>query len=209
MHIDLSGPAGRLEAMLDVPGVMPRAAAVVAHPHPGYGGTMRSRVVHEVARALTRAGCAALRFNFRGVGLSAGTFGEGEAERDDFVAALDVVHDRYPDVPLWALGYSFGAWVAVEAAAADSRVRVVVAIAPPLGHYDFSRFGDVQAARYLVLAERDELCPLKEGRRFYGQLEEPRELVVIDAADHAFDGKVAELGDAIEELLGDYGDRLL
>jgi hypothetical protein len=85
-----------------------RAAVVFAHPHTEYGGTMHTKVVYQSAKALSRIGCAVLRFNFRGAGASAGTFTNGPGEMQDFRAALDVMHEKYPDAPLWAAGMSFG-----------------------------------------------------------------------------------------------------
>ena len=107
---DLKGPAGRLEALLDAPddAAAIRAAVVFAHPHPQYGGTMHTKAVYQGAKALARIGCAVLRFNFRGVGASEGAFDSGEGEKDDFRAALDYMAARYPGVPLWAAGFSFG-----------------------------------------------------------------------------------------------------
>src|SRR6185295_10084603 len=102
---DLIGPAGLLEALLDEPASPPRAAAVFAHPHPQFGGTMHTKVVYQGAKGLTRVGCAVLRFNFRGVGRSAGEFGRGRGEQLDFKAALDYVAARYPGRPIWSAGF--------------------------------------------------------------------------------------------------------
>jgi alpha/beta superfamily hydrolase len=208
MQLDLTGPAGRLEALIDLPARMPRAAAVLAHPHPEYGGTMRARVVHEVARTLTHVGVAVVRFNYRGVGVSAGAFSGGPAEAEDLRSALDVLDLRFPDTPLWAIGYSFGAWLAMTAGAADPRVEVLVGIAPPVEHYDFSSLLASTKPKFFIAGERDEVAPLKAVQRFYARMPEPRELVVIDGADHAFDGKAGEVGDAVVDLVGDFGDTL-
>src|SRR5215831_9517972 len=107
---EISGPVGRLEALLDGPETNVRAAVVFAHPHTEYGGTMHTKVVYQAAKALSRIGCAVLRFNFRGAGASAGTFDNGPGERLDFSAALNFMSDRYPGRPLWAAGMSFGAY---------------------------------------------------------------------------------------------------
>ena len=122
MRLDFDGPAGRLEGLLDEPKAPPRAAVVFAHPHPPDGGTMHTKAVFQGAKGLTRIGCAVLRFNFRGVGASAGTFDEGPGEMEDFAAALDLMHQRYPGAPLWAAGFSFGSWIALETGAKDDRV---------------------------------------------------------------------------------------
>jgi uncharacterized protein len=207
---DLRGPAGRLEALLDAPeSGQPRAAVVFAHPHPQFGGTMHTKAVYQGAKGLTRIGCAVLRFNFRGVGASEGAFDKGEGEKQDFIAALDYMAAKYPGVPLWAAGFSFGSWVALEVGASDPRVAALIGIAPPVAttlpdrKYDFTKTLDSEKPKFFVQGEADELCPLEAMWAFYGQLKEPKELVVIDAADHLFDGKTPEVGEALEDLLGD------
>ena len=209
---EITGPAGRLETHLLEPGPVlggqicpPRSAVVLAHPHPLHGGTMHSKVVYQTAKALSRIGCVTLRFNFRGVGTSEGTFDEGRGEQEDFRAALSVMGERYPDVELWAAGYSFGAFIALNVGVADPRVTTLIGIAPPLmDKYDLSAVTRSDKPKFLIHGEADELIPLKEMWRFYGSLEEPKELVVIDTADHLFDGHVTEVGDAIEDLLKDF-----
>jgi alpha/beta superfamily hydrolase len=201
---DIQGPEGPLEALLEAPAVRTRAAAVFAHPHPQYGGTMHTRVVFHAAKALARIGVAVLRFNFRGVGRSAGTFDDGAGERGDYRAALDFVAAQYPGLPLWTAGFSFGAWIAMTVGADDPRVRVLLGIAPVVDRYDFGSVRTTTKPKFLIHGERDEVVSLKDVRRFYSELCEPKELVVIDAADHLFDGKTSEVGDAIEDLLGDF-----
>ena len=209
---DLKGPAGRLEALLDEPeGNAPvRAAVVFAHPHPQFGGTMHTKTVYQGAKGLTRLGCAVLRFNFRGVGASEGSFDRGEGERADFEAALDYMAARYPGTKLWAAGFSFGSWVALEEGASDDRVSVLIGIAPPVATsvsgqpYEFPNTLASKKPKFFVQGEGDEVCPVEAMWQFYGQLEEPKELVVIDGADHLFDGKTQEVGEALEDLLADY-----
>src|SRR5580765_8051037 len=117
---EIAGPAGHLEALLDEPvvdrtvqtdGLLHagqtsgiRAAVVLAHPHTEYGGTMHTKVVYHTAKALSRIGCAVLRFNFRGAGASAGQFTNGPGEMDDFRAALTAISEKYPEIPVWAAG---------------------------------------------------------------------------------------------------------
>jgi alpha/beta superfamily hydrolase len=206
---EISGPAGRLEALLEEPanadaGV--RAAVVLAHPHPQYGGTMHTKVVYQTAKALGRIGCAVLRFNFRGVGLSEGAYADGPGEIADFRAALDFMRQRYPASRLWAGGFSFGSWIALTVGASDPAVSTLIALAPPLARYDFEPVRVSPKAKFFIQGEFDELCPLKEMQRFYARAEEPKELVVIDGADHLFDGKTIEVGVAVEDLLGDWSE---
>jgi uncharacterized protein len=213
---DLAGPAGRLEALLDLPPAPAdgtsdpptiHAAVTFAHPHPQFGGTMHTKVMYQGAKGLARIGCAVLRFNFRGVSESAGTFDQGDGEKADFRAALDYMSARYPDRPLWAAGFSFGAWVALEVGAVDDRVSVLIGIAPPVAasisgmKYDFPATLESEKPKFLIQGEADEICPLQGLWRFYARLKEPKELVVIDAADHLFEGKTQEVGEALEDLL--------
>jgi hypothetical protein len=192
-----------LEALLDVPAAPPRAAAVFAHPHPLYGGSMHTKAVYQASKALARIGVAVLRFNFRGVGLSAGTHDGGPGEMDDFRAGVDFVAARWPGAPLWAAGFSFGSWIAWSVGLDDSRVALLLGIGLPVNRFDFGAVGHSTKQKILIHAERDELIPLGDIRRFYGALDEPKELVVIDAANHLFDGKTVEVGEAVEDLLGD------
>lgn len=203
---DLRGPAGRLEALLEDPGSarLLRAAVVFAHPHPQHGGTMHTKAVYRATKALAGLGCSVLRFNFRGVGTSEGTWDEGRGERDDFRAALDYMAARYPDTELWTAGFSFGSWISLTEGAVDQRVSVLIGIAPAVTMHDFSALKASTKPKFLIHGERDELFPLKSMYEFYGQLQEPKELAVIDAADHLFDGKVSEVGDAVEDLLADF-----
>ncbi len=202
----LTGPAGALEALLDGDSASPRAAVVFAHPHPQQGGTMHTKAVFQGSKGLARIGCAVLRFNFRGVGGSAGTFDGGVGEKEDFVAALDFMHARYPGAPLWAAGFSFGSWVALETGADDPRVSVLIAIAPPVARngYSFPRTLESTKPKFIVQGSEDELCPIKELWGFYSKLKEPKELVVIDGARHLFEGRTKEVGEALEDLLGDF-----
>jgi uncharacterized protein len=211
---DLTGPAGPLEALLDEParaaGEPVRAAVVFAHPHPQFGGTLHTKVVYQGAKGLTRIGCAVLRFNFRGVGRSAGGFDQGEGEKADFRAALDYMAARYPGAKLRSAGFSFGAWVALEVGADDNRVQVLIGIAPPVAtsisgqKYTFERTLATTKPKFFVQGEADEVCALQDMWAFYARLQEPRELVIIDGADHLFEGKAPEVGEALEDLLGDF-----
>src|ERR1051326_2890603 len=206
---DLNGPAGRLEALLDAPaGREPRAAVVFAHPLPTHGGTMHTKAVYQGAKGLVRAGRAVLRFNFRGVGNSQGAFTGGEGERGDFKAALDYMGRRYSTLNLWAAGFSFGSWIALETGAVDDRVSVLIGIAPPVTRegYDFSGTRVSTKPKFFVRGEADDICPIQDMWKFYGALPEPKELVVIDGANHLFDGHTAEVGEALEDLLADFID---
>ena len=207
MHVDFTGPAGRLEGLLEGP-KHPRAAVVFAHPHPllGGGGTLHTKAVYQASKGLNRIGCAVLRFNFRGVGRSAGTFDNGVGERGDFTAALDFMAAKFEGVPLWAGGFSFGSWIALETGAVDLRVSLLIGIAPPWTKEDYTWPNTLESEKpkFFVQGESDELCAIQDMWAYYAKLKEPKELAVIDAANHLFEGQTPEVGEAREELLGDY-----
>ena len=201
---EIPGPAGPLEALLDLPAGSPRVGVVFAHPQPIKGGTMHTKVVFQSAKALNRIGCAVLRFNFRGVGRSAGTWDNGRGEMDDYRAAVDFLSGRYPDLEMWAAGFSFGSYIAMTSGADDDRICTLIGIAPPVNRYEFASVKLSTKPKFVVHGESDELIPLKAVREFYAQLQEPKEFVEIDRANHLFDGQASEVGDALEELLADF-----
>jgi alpha/beta superfamily hydrolase len=201
---EIAGPAGPLEALLDLPAGEPRAVAVFGHPHPLHGGTMHTKALYQAAKAMPRIGVAALRFNFRGVGLSAGTFDSGPGEQDDFSAAITFAAERFPDLPIWAAGMSFGSWVCMTVGADDPRVSLLLGIAPPVDRYDFDALKTCMLPKFVIHGESDELISIKEVRKFYAHLPEPKELVTIEDANHLFEGKTSLVGEAVEDLLADF-----
>ncbi len=201
---EIPGPVGPLEALLDLPSAEPCAAAVFAHPHPLHGGTMHTKTVYQASKALARIGVAVLRFNFRGVGRSAGRHDGGPGEMDDFRAGLDFMTARYPDKSLWAAGFSFGSWIAWNVGLDEERVPLMLGIGLPVDRFDFSPVKRSEKAKFLVHGERDELISVRDIRKFYAELREPKELVVIEGADHLFDGKTSEVGEVVEDLLKDW-----
>lgn len=201
---EIPGPSGPLEVLIDRPAGEPRAAVVFAHPLPIEGRTMHTKCVFQGAKGLTRIGCVVLRFNFRGVGRSAGTWDEGRGEMDDFRAAVDYLAAQYPTLEMWAAGFSFGSYISTTAGAADPRIGALIAIAPPVDRYEFASVKISMKPKFIVHGEEDELISIKTVRQFYATLPEPKELVVIDRANHLFDGQASEVGDALEELLEDY-----
>ena len=201
---EIAGPAGPLEALLDEPAGEPRAVAVFGHPHPQHGGTMHTKALYQAAKAMPRIGVAALRFNFRGVGRSVGTFDAGPGEKEDFKAAIDFVSERFPDAPIWAAGMSFGSWIAMTVGAQDSRVSLLLGIAPPVDRYDFDALRTCTLPKFIIHGEEDELISIKEIRKFYSQIPEPKELVTIEYANHLFEGKTPLVAEAVEDLLADF-----
>jgi alpha/beta superfamily hydrolase len=189
VNVDLHGPAGRLEALLDdAPGAS--FAAVVCHPHPRFGGTMHNHATYRLAKAIGAKGGAALRFNFRGVGRSAGAYDGGDGEADDARAALDALAAERPGLPLLACGFSFGAWMAILAGGADPRVSGLLLAGLALRAPDLQRFRDAGRVREvekpvaIVQAERDEFGTPPEVEAALAGSRGPRRLAVLAGASH-------------------------
>ena len=201
---DFRGPAGRLEAILMLPETPPAAAAVVCHAHPLHGGMMHFKVVFRAAKALQSAGLAVLRFNFRGVGRSEGAYDHGTGEQEDARAALFELQDRVPGVPLVLGGFSFGSMVALRVAARDPRVRAVFALGFPLRMAeDHSFLASIDRPRLFVQGENDEFGPGEALRTLVEPLPPPREIVVVPATDHFFNGQL----DALQGAIADWAER--
>jgi hypothetical protein len=169
---------------------------------------MHTKVVFQGAKALTRIGCAVLRFNFRGVGRSAGQWDNGRGEMDDYRAALDFLSARHPGIELWAAGFSFGSYIAMTCGADDDRVCSLIGIAPPVDRYEYAPVKRSAKPKFIIHGERDELISIRAVREFYAQLQEPKEMVEVDRANHLFDGQASEVGDTLEELLADFTCRM-
>lgn len=165
---------------------------------------MHTKVVFQSAKALADIGCVVLRFNFRGVGSSAGQWDNGRGEMDDFKAAVNYMAAAYLNLDIWAAGFSFGSYIAMTTGADDNRIGALIGIAPPVDRYEFASVKLSTKPKFIVHGESDELISLKLVRAFYAQLLEPKELVEIDGANHLFEGQAADVGDALRELLSDF-----
>lgn len=201
--IDIPGPAGRLEALLEeVPA--PRFAALVCHPHPRYGGTMHNHATYRLARAVRAAGGASLRLNFRGVGRSAGAYDHGRGEVEDAAAALALLAERWPALPRLACGFSFGAHAAVAAGLRDPGVAgLLLAGLVVVKRDDVPR--DLAALRAtprpaaVVQAELDEFGAPEAVREALAGSAGERLLLPVAGATHLFEGRLDALQAAAEE----------
>ena len=198
----LNGLAGRLEALLNSGSATATHAALVAHPHPVYGGTLHNKVVFHAMKALNGFGFPVLRFNFRGAGLSHGEHAHGHGEVDDVRTTLDWL-DREFRLPLVFAGFSFGAAVGLRAACPDSRVKAVVSLGTPISpvddrSYDYSFLGSCTKPKLFVSGSRDQFASKAKLEALVAPLPEPKRLVIIEAADHFFAGRLREMMEAIE-----------
>ncbi len=202
--VTISGPAGLLEGLTACPEKETRGAvAVILHPHPLYGGTFNNKVVHSLSRTCNLLGIPSLRFNFRGVGKSAGIYDDGRGEVEDCLAALDWVSDRRPGFDIWLAGFSFGAYVAYQVAGRDSRVQRLVTVAPPVSLFDFSHIPVPTCPWTLIQGELDELVPVETVSCWVAGLSvSPTQFYL--PADHFFHGQLNTLQNVLlEHLAGD------
>lgn len=203
--LSIPGPAGRLEAILDMPLAeeAPVGAAVVCHPHPQHGGTMHNKVAHTLARAFARSGYVTLRFNFRGTEDSDGKFDNGVGELDDALAAIEWMRERYSDVPLWLSGFSFGAAIAVRASVA-TEVGGLISVAPAIYRFAGALDGQPRCPWLVIQGDEDELVSVEETIAWFNSLEPGPELLVLPGAEHFFHGRLSELRDAVMHFVSSH-----
>lgn len=183
----VAGAAGAIEYALDLPAQAPRGLAVVCHPNPQQGGTMDNKVVHTLARAFVQLGYRALRFNYRGVGASAGAWGDGAGEVADALAVIDALRDSGEALVL--AGFSFGGYVAAAAAQrTDGGAERLVLVAPAVGRFDVLNVG---AGTLVIHGETDDVVPLRAV--FDWARPQGLPVTVIPGAGHFFHGQLALL----------------
>jgi hypothetical protein len=185
VQVDIPGPAGRVEALLEEP-ESPKFIALVCHPHPLFGGSMHNHATYRLARAVREQGGSSLRFNFRGVGRSLGEFDDGRGEVEDAKAVLRWLAEQRPGLPTFLAGFSFGAHIALQVGCSDSMVAGVLAsgLAPRSLRMDFVRHCTLPIA--VVQADRDEFGSIDEVRFLLSGGAGPRRLWVVNGAAHLF-----------------------
>ena len=203
-NIFFDGPAGRIEGLLKEAESDSRRAAIVCHPHPLFGGTMHNKVVYRIAKALNSQGFSVLRFNFRGAGRSEGSHDQGEGEQDDLRAAIELMTRKYEDAELWLAGFSFGASVMLRVACSEPRANGIIAAGLPLSKYDLAGRADCAKPKLFVQGSRDEFGSVKALEKFVEASSEPKHLVIVDGADHFFEGQLDKLEAAVSEFVSHY-----
>jgi alpha/beta superfamily hydrolase len=178
-----------------------KGAIIICHPHPLFGGDMHNTVVVALARVAAMWSFTSLRFNFRGVGESTGTFGGGISERKDVRGAIDFIAERRKPTVILLAGYSFGAIVCLPVGADDERIRGIIGVAPPLEMFDFGFLRDCPKPKLFVCGDRDDICPSSKMEEFFQALPDPKWLRVLPGIDHFFYGKRGLLEGAIGGFL--------
>ena len=186
----------------------PAPAVVVCHPHPEYGGNMHNNVVTGITHTLSKQGFITLRFNFRGVGDSEGTYGGGVEEIKDVKGAIDFLSEGVQNFEplsetngIFLVGYSFGAMVGLQVAAKDDRITGWVGISPPVAMYDFSFLKGSSKPKLLLLGDSDFVCPREDMEKLFDSLQEPKSMSVIPGADHFFWGKEETVAEHVLNFL--------
>ena len=196
---ELNGPAGKMQCLLDLPDGAPRGVALVAHPHPLYGGTMENKVAQTLARTFVTLGYAAARFNFRGVGESEGVHDEGRGEVDDMAVMYAHMREQYPDLPITLTGFSFGTFVqaqfALRLAAEGTPAERLVLVGTAAGKWPMPQ---VPEDTILIHGELDDTITLKEVFDWARPLDLP--VTVITGADHFFHRKLGHIKNLVIQL---------
>jgi uncharacterized protein len=201
----IPGPAGGLEAIVEDPAIgAATRCGVVCHPHPQFGGTMDNKVVHTLARTLQELGMPTVRFNFRGVGKSTGSYAEGVGETDDAVAVIDWSLKRWPGAALWLAGFSFGASIAVRASA-QRPAAVLITVAPAIQRLETGPTPGPATRWLLIQGDQDELVNHAEVIAWAGKRSPPPQVTVLPGVTHYFHGRLQELKAAVLGFVGREG----
>lgn len=204
-EVFLEGPAGRLEALTDVPEeqVAQPAYAIICHPHPQHSGTMHNKVVTILERSLRELGLCTIRFNFRGVGESEGEYAEGDGELQDLLAVAEWAAQCLPGKELWLAGFSFGSWITTRGAA-SLEPRQLISIAPPVQRMEFSHHHAPGCHWLVIQGEDDDIVDANAVRDWADDIEPPPQLLVMPDAGHFFHRRLMDLRGLLKNTLREH-----
>ena len=193
-RVTLPGPAGEIEARIETPQGVPLRAAfgVVCHPHPLFGGTLDNKVVYTIARSFHDLALPTIRFNFRGVGKSHGSFADGVGETEDMLAVIAAGREKWPGAALWLAGFSFGGAVALRAAASTAPERLVL-VAPAIKRVPLTDVPAPACPWLIVHGDADDTVPHQEVLDWAAQQPRPPQIALLPGVSHFFHGKLQEL----------------
>jgi alpha/beta superfamily hydrolase len=197
----IAGPAGDLQLVEEQPEHEVRAVAVVCHPHPLHGGTLKNKVVHQLARTFVELGAVSVRFNFRGVGASEGQYGHGQGELEDLGVVVDWARERWPGRPLWLAGFSFGAAVALRGAGRLAPDWLVT-VAPAINYLPSESPLPAGVPWLLILGAEDDVVPTAQVLEWADALPERPRLTLLEGAGHFFHGRLNDLRHALLDAAG-------
>ena len=202
----INGAEGRLEGRF-LPGPSERAPiALLLHPHPQHGGTMHNKVVYTLNQAFTKCGFSTLRFNFRGVGRSQGSYGRGEGELQDAASALDWLQQNNPNAAsCWIAGFSFGAWISMQLLMRRPEIGGFISVAPPANLFDFTFLAPCPASGLIVHGDNDDVVPQEAVQKLVDKLKHQKDIQiqfkVASGANHFFADQMDQLGEIVTEYL--------
>jgi hypothetical protein len=200
------GPEGRLEGRYQ-PGNKPRSpVAILLHPHPQGGGTMNNAIVQAMYQSFVRRGFATLRFNFRGVGRSQGTFDQGVGELSDAASALDWLQQFNPEAPVtWVGGFSFGAWIGMQLLMRRPEIKGFISVAPPANMYDFGFLAPCPSSGLIVQGLADEVVAHGAVQKLVDKLKTQKHITItyetVPGANHFFANEMKDLMSVIDTYL--------
>lgn len=194
-EIIFNGPAGRLEGRYTHARAAGSPLALVLHPHPEQGGTMNNRITYTMFQTFAQRGFSTLRFNYRGVGRSQGSFDRGEGELADAAAALDWLQSVNPSAPfVWIGGFSFGAWIGMQLLMRRPEIRGFISVAPPTNIYDFGFLAPCPSSGLIIHGSQDTVVPEPTVEKLVQKLRSQRGIAIdyriIDSANHFFNNHV-------------------
>ncbi|MFQ5972131.1 MAG: alpha/beta hydrolase [Alphaproteobacteria bacterium] len=210
-EIIINGPEGRLEGRYYHAKTANSPVALMLHPHPQHGGTMNNKVVYALYQIFQRRGFSALRFNFRGVGRSQGTFDRGEGELSDAASALDWMQGYNPNArSCWIAGFSFGAWIGMQLLMRRPEIAGFISISPPANMYDFTFLAPCPASGLILHGSADDVVPEESVGQLVSRLARQKDVVidyrVIEGADHFYTDQIERLVDHAEAYLNKRDD---
>jgi uncharacterized protein len=205
-EVIINGPEGRLEGRYHHSKHPNAPIALLLHPHPQHGGTMNNKVVYTLYHAFVRQGFSALRFNFRGVGRSQGSFARGEGELSDAASALDWLQGYNANASAcWIGGFSFGAWIGMQLLMRRPEIDGFISVAPPANLYDFGFLAPCPSSGLIIHGDKDHLVPLESVQKLINKLMHQRDITIdfrlVRGADHFFQNRLEELDEEVEDYL--------
>jgi alpha/beta superfamily hydrolase len=211
-EVIINGPEGRIEGRYHHCKTPNAPIALLLHPHPQHGGTMNNKVVYALYHAFVRRGFSALRFNFRGVGRSQGTFDRGEGELSDAASALDWLQTYNANTrSCWIGGFSFGAWIGMQLLMRRPEIDGFIAVAPPANLYDFSFLAPCPSSGLIIQGDKDQIVTLEAQQKLVNKLSHQRDIKIdyriIKGADHFFQGHMEQLAAHAESYIAAHPDR--
>lgn len=201
VNLIIDGPSGNIEAIREESnGINIKGVIIVCHPHPLFGGTMQNKVVHTISRACLNKSLMVLRFNYRGVGLSEGSFDNGRGELEDTLCIIKYAQLHFPELPIWLGGFSFGGGVAIQAAVINKPIALI-SIAPSLSNLNVLAINEPGCPWLIVHGAQDELIQIKTVKQWLKPLKISPTVVVLDKATHFFHGCLIKLRMEIESFI--------